>query len=513
MKEIESNKSIFHIFKKDKNNDKKNNYTEEDLLNEYKKSLSKLIDISSLIDSINEKPLELLKSLFILLIYEHHLIILLKYTNNKENLNLNKNELGSFSNSNSSLSIEKIFFFSYSVLAKFINKSKNILSSNTSLLNLSPSISKNYKSEEIEDTRELMLDFSSEENSQSFDKNELYKNNNIYNNVNDTKENYILDILLKSSTLSFYIIKALFSCLCEQWNKNTKLKFIKSMNETYESFDLCFGEFNIFKKGLFSQYIKLIEGLMDENILEKSLKLIFSFMKQSINAFKTNQKSHFSKSIFLHLFESKTIINNFFDFCINNEILTKNQYKSYILSSIKEINSNILSYHPRPYIFSFIKNCIKNINTQIIQIIKYIFDYFIQNIKLVDSTDKSLNNYLYFNIIRFIKTLLNLFEKNPVESQNLLIYEDFKLFLALQNLTFIFNKSDIIYDPNIYTFNPVCFLETNKINEKKELKILQSQETKILSNKIIYLNICELSLKSIFIIWTTQNKKEMQYPS
>ena len=508
MKEIESNKSIFNIFKKDKINDKKNNYTEEDLLNEYKKSLSKLINISSLIDSKNEKPLELLKSLFALLIYEHHLIILFKFTSNKENLNLTKNEMGSFSNSSSSLSFEKISFFSPTVLNNLINKSKNIHTSSSSLLNLSPSISKNEKSEEIENMDELTLDFSSEENSQSFDKNELYKNSNAYNNINNSKETYILDILLKSPNISFYIIKAIFSCLCDQWNKNNKLKFIKSMDETYDSFDLCFGEFNIFKKGLFSQFIKLIESLLDENVLEKSLKLIFSFMKQSINSYKTNQKNNFSKSIFLHLFESKSIIINFFDVCINNEIITRNYFKNYIISSIKEINNNILSYHPRSFIFSFIKKCIKNINTQIIQIIQNIFDYIINHLKLENSNNKSSNDYLYFNIIRFIKTLLNIFDKNPIESQNLLINDNFKLFLALQKLICEITKNDIIYDPNIYTFNPACFIETNKLNEKKELKILQSQSTKILNHKIIYLNICELSFNSILLIWISKNKTE-----
>ena len=504
MKENEANKSIFNIFKKDKINDKKNTYTEEDLLNEYQKSLSKLINISSLIDSKNEKPLELLKSVFILLIYEHHLIIRSKFTNNKESLTLSN------SNSSSSISLEKISFFSYSALAKLIGKAKNLHTSSTSILNLSPSVSKNEKSEEIENMDELILDFSSEENSQSFDKNELYKNNNTSNNINNVKETYMLEILLKSPSFSFYIIKAIFSCLCDQWNKNIKLKFIKSMNETYESFDLCFGEFNIFKKGLFIQYIKLIEALVDENVLEKSLKFIFSFMKQSINMYKTNQKNIFAKSIFLHLFESKSIINNFFDICINNENLTKNQFKNYIISSIKEINNNILSYHPRPFIFSFIKKYIKNINSQIIQIIKNILDYIINNIKLGNSIDKSINNYLYFNIIRFIKTLLNIFEKNPIESQSLLMNDNFKIFLTLQNLVSEFTKNDIIYDPNIYTFNPVCFIETNKINEKKELKFLQSQETKILNHKIIYLNICELSFNSIFIIWTSKNKKETE---
>ena len=508
-KEIELNKSIFDIFKKDKINDKKNNNTEEALLNEYKKSLSKLINISPLVDSKNEESFELLKSLFILLIYEHYLLITFKSFNDKENLNVNNNEISSLSTTNLNLIKEKIFFFSNSAFENFKkNKSQNIfLSSSNSLLNLSPSsikVEKNEGNENIVD--ELELDFSSEDNSGSFEIIEN-KGNNI-SNIN-IKEFYILDILLKSTNFSFLSIKALFACLCDQWNKTNKIKFIKSIDETYQSLEMCFGEFDQSKKGLFSQYIKLIECLTEENVLEKSLKLIFSFMKSSINMYKTNNNNNYSKSIFLHLFESKSILNNFFYFSINNEILTKKAFTDYIITSINNINNSVFSYHPRPDIFSFIKKSIKNGKSKITLIIKNICDFIIENIKIKKTLDKSLNNYLYFNSIRFIKTLINSFEKETKESQNLLINNNFLLFFTVQLLIKELNKNEIIYDPKIYIFNPFCFKESHKNNEKKDLKILQSQETKVLSHQIILLNLVELELISIFLIWTSEINKEV----
>ena len=501
-KEIESNKSFFDIFKKDKVSDKQNNNTHEELLNIYKKGLSKLINISPLIDSKNEKPFELLKSIFILLIFEHHLLIHFKSYN--ENLNNNNND--NLSNSNFSIPIEKINFFSKNALENINNNKAKIKLSSNSLINLSSSNSKNEKSDEFENT-DIKLDFSSEDNSQSFEKVELSKNNNNCVNIN-IQELYIFDIILNSNSYSFYLIKSIFSCLCDEWNKINKIKFIKNIDETYESFELTFGQFNLFKKVLFSQYIQLIEYLNDENVLEKSLKLIFSFMNQCINTHKNNQNQNNSKSTFLHLFESKSIMNNFFDFCINNEIITKPIFKEYINSSIKDINNNMLIYHPRPYLFSFIKKSLKNVNSQIIKIIKNIFDYINEILKNGNNFDTSLNNYLYFNINRFIKTLLNTFEKIPTESQNLLINDNFIIFISLHNLIHQLNKSEIIYDPNLYIFNPIYLNKTNKTNEKKEIKILQSQETKVLNNQIIYLNVFEVALHSFILIWTYDKKKE-----
>jgi glycyl-tRNA synthetase beta subunit len=224
-----------------------------------------------------------------------------------------------------------------------------------------------------------VLDISSEENNKNLE-NEYKKINNNIENI-EKNQNSILDILLNSSNFSFYIIKALFSCFCEQWDKNEKLKFIKNLDEEYEKFDLCFGEFNRFKKFLFSQYLKLIEVINEEVVLEKSLKLIFNFMKQIISKYKTNINNINSKIILLHLFESQSIINNFFDFSTKNEIITKKPIKEFIKSSIININNNVLSYHPKPFIFSYIRNNIKNGNLFIVHVIKNIWEFIIECLK------------------------------------------------------------------------------------------------------------------------------------
>ena len=485
----ESSKSIFDIFKKEK---EENNFinNEEDLLNEYIKNLSKIIKISSFIDPKDEKPYELLKSVFILLIYEHYKIV---QNSNKNEINISNKSIKSINNF-----VEEILFFNNKRLY-FIrdNKMNNkfSLSRNSSILNLSPLSSKEEENKNIEndDDNELILDFSSEDDNQSLDRNELLKNSISIKNINSNSninEKCVFDFLLTSMNYSFYIIKAIFACINDQWDKKTKLKFINNNNELYEEFDMCFGEFNLYKKKLFIQFIILIECLNDENTLEKSLRLIFSFMKQNISDYKVNKKNKikYSKSILLHLFESKSIVNNYFEFSLNNEIITKSTFKNYILSSIKEINNEILIYHPRPYIFSFIKKIIKEQNSQIVQIIKNVCDFIIENIKKVKS-NASINNYFYFNVIRFIKTLTNIFEKNPTESQNLLTNNNYVLFITIQNLISVLFKNEIIYDNHIYSYNPFCFIESNKSSEKKESKILQSQETTVLSNKIIFINV------------------------
>jgi hypothetical protein len=171
--------------------------TQEDLLNVYKKRLSKLIDTTTLIEQKNEKPFELLKSIFILLIYEHQILIpfnLSINSYNKENLNLtfNKGDLGNSSNSSINLPTN-ISFFSEGALEKAKDKIKD--TSNSSLLNFSPT-SITAKSDEIE--TEWVLDISSEENNQVLE-NEYKKINNIEKNNNS-----ILDILLNSSNFSFF---------------------------------------------------------------------------------------------------------------------------------------------------------------------------------------------------------------------------------------------------------------------------------------------------------------------
>lgn len=496
----ENESKFFGIFNKGKRNNKKYIMTQEDLLNVYQKRLSKLIDITPLIEQKNEKSFELLKSIFILLIYEHQILIPfnLSINNyNKENLNLtlSKNDLGSTSCSSLNLP-SNISFFSAGALEKAKDKIKD--TSNSSLLNFTPT-SKTAKSDDIEN--EYVLDISSEENNKILENEYKKINNNI-----DISQNSILDILLNSSNFSFYIIKALFSCFCEEWDKNEKLKFIKNPDEEYEKFDMCFGEFNKFKKFLFSQYLKLIEFINEEVVLEKSLKLIFYFMKQVIIRYKSNQNNIYSKSILLHLFESKSIINNFFDFSINNEIITKKEFKEFIKSFINKINNNVLSYHPKPFIFSYIRNNIKNGNLYIVHVIKNICEFIIECLKRGNLPDLKINNYLYFNEIHFIKTLANSIEKNPDKSQKILLNENYELFHVFFKLIQELTKNQIFFDSNIYTFNPKFSFELNKMNDKKEIKILQSSETKVLSNQIIFLNIFRLALVSTYIIYISPNQ-------
>ena len=501
--EEENESKFFGIFNKGKNQNKKYILTKEDLLNIYKKRLAKLIDITPLIEQKNEKSFELLKSIFILLIYEHQVLIPfnLSINNyNKENLNLtlSKNDLGNSSNSSINLPTN-ISFFSTGALEKAKDKIKD--TSNSSLLNLT-SNSKTAKSDDIEN--EFVLDISSEENNKNLE-NEYKKINNNIENI-EKNQNSILDILLNSSNFSFYIIKALFSCFCEQWDKNEKLKFIKNLDEEYEKFDMCFGEFNKFKKFLFSQYLKIIEFINEEVVLEKSLKLIFKFMEQIISKYKTNQNNLNSKIILLHLFESKSIINNFFDFSISNEIITKKPIKEFIKSSINNINNNVLSYHPKPFIFSYIRKNIKNGNLYISHVIKNICEFIIECLKRENLPDLKINNYLYFNEIHFIKTLSNSIEKNPDNSHKILLNENFELLQTIYKLVQELSKNQIFFDLNIYTFNPKFSFEVNKMNDKKEIKILQSSETKVLSNQNIFFNIFRLALISTYIMYITPSK-------
>ena len=362
MNNTDKKDAIFSIFKKDKNI-RKHIMTKEDLLHIYIKYLTKLIRISPLIGEKNERSYELLKSVFILLIYEHQVIIPLNLSNNK-NTNTNENKNDS-SNTGANNILYDISFFSNETLEKRKEKNneKNKNSSSNSLLNLKNLVKKGY------DENELCFNFSSDENSQSFEKEEKEDISND-NTKDKDKEKCILDFILNSTSFSFYVIKAIFSCICDQWNKYDKVKFIKSSEEKFESFDMCFGEFNLFRKELLSQWIKLIESLKDESTLENSLKLIFYFMKQNIKLYKADQNNKYSKSIFLHLFESKSIMNDFFDFSINNPIIINDSYKDYNISAIREINNNILSYHPRPFIFSFIKSCIKKENKSIVKIME-----------------------------------------------------------------------------------------------------------------------------------------------
>ena len=80
---------LFNIFKKDKNN-KKSIFTGKKLLKEYQNYFKELIDETVTKDEKNETSLELIKAIFIMLIYEQNILFELNVLNdNKESLSSN----------------------------------------------------------------------------------------------------------------------------------------------------------------------------------------------------------------------------------------------------------------------------------------------------------------------------------------------------------------------------------------------------------------------------------------
>ena len=100
----------------DSNNGKNNNYSEKELLNDYQKYFSQLIEKSNSDYQESETPFELLKTLFILLIHELKIIIPLTIykENNESNHKIKRTEKKSSTIKvikNTDNPIEKITFF------------------------------------------------------------------------------------------------------------------------------------------------------------------------------------------------------------------------------------------------------------------------------------------------------------------------------------------------------------------------------------------------------------------
>ena len=236
------------------------------------------------------------------------------------------------------------------------------------------------------------------------------------------KENYIFDILLNSKNFSFFIIKGVLTCLCDNLDKKNKIKFIKNENDNIEKIKDYITKYDRYKKKLSSQFLGLVQCIGEEKVLQQSLKLIFEFLNKSVHKYIEDFSNKKTRTLFLHLFESKSMLNNFVHYFLNTEILKDKKFKNYIVGSIKFINKTLILHHPRPYIFSFIKYSKKNENSEAFLIIDNICSTIIENLKL--KNHKSI--YIFEqNLIHFISILLKVSEKYSKNLQNLLIKNNF----------------------------------------------------------------------------------------
>ena len=485
---------LFNIFKKDKNN-KKSIFTGKKLLKEYQNYFKELIDETVTKDEKNETSLELIKAIFIMLIYEQNILFELNVLNdNKESLSSNilingvKNSLIKNEDNNK----KAITFFNRNSIRKIKNHSS--LSSK----NLGINSSSNDENDTNND--KITSDFSNEEKDDSTISSEFkdHKTNSL-KKEKENKEVFLFDSFLNSKNYSFYTIKGFFLCLCDKLEKDKKIKFIKNKEDIYESFKNYITKFDRHKKELFAQFLYFIECISDENIIKKSFELIFSFINDCIARFIFDNSDKINNDLFLHLFESKSIFNCFFDYCLNNEILTKKESKNKIIDSIKNINKNILLCHPKPFIFSFIKRLVIIESSETFLIVDDICNIIIKNIK---SSDSKLNKILFQNLIRFINALIEISEKYSSNFSKLLIKNNYSLFFCLQNFISEISRLDIIIDPYLYVTNPSLFYLTKE--DKKDTKIFQSSKTKLLNNQIIFLNLFQLALNIVYLLWKSQ---------
>jgi len=370
----------------------------------------------------------------------------------------------------------------------------------------------------------------------------------IFNFANKEENRYLFDELLKNNNISFYVIKSLFACLFEKWENNEKFNFIKNDNYIqFEKFNCSFGDFNKYKKTLFEQILKLFNLLNEDNDKKQFIDLIFHFLLETIEEYKSignniNESSEEIKFVvkkFLHLFESKSLMNEIFNyFLLNKEIINDNDNKH--LQDIIFICNSAIEYHPKPFVFSFLKMLLKNenINNNFTDIFNGISENIIDNLK-IDSdlmtqennkdilkktkltNDSSIyndiytvNSYCYFNEIRFIKCIIKIFKKYPKETEKILEDKNFYLLSCLLRLILGFLTSNLIFDINLYVYHPSSlenFLYTDinqiisqdkKAKEKNDIKLLESPHAKLLSNQILFLDIFELSYYIIYLLWT-----------
>ena len=530
-------KSFWNIFKNKKEADKKriiNLIYDENLISKYDSFLTKILSMRYQNNELNDKYHQLLISIFIQLIYEQAVYASKK---NPE---------------------DKYYFFS----EENLSKKKEDIQKGTN--NIRTSI--HQKSKSIKEQGKLR---------KSSHLPEGFKTtfSTLFGSLNENEKKstetiqYLFDKLLEINNISFYVVKSLFCCLFDKWDRNDKFNFFKNSTDIkYESFDSNFGNFTRIKKELLSEFFEYIMLINNNDDMNKSLKLIFSFLDGCICDYKSIQKDknlpiyniRYYKKKFYHIFESKTLINKLFEFCmLSNNIFITEELHEFLMKNIISICNNVLEYHPRPFIFSFFKTCLKNKDTHknIYFLFKGVSEFIITNLKKdFDNEEKEnyelnldeqtikfenleeeekenldINSYLYYNEIRFVNSLIKSFNNYQIEIQKLLIENDFRLLTCLQNLIIAFCSSKYIYDLKIYIFHPNSLIQDNseklainynanttisflslsmnskddeKMKEKIEIKLLQSFESKILANQILIINIIELIFLTMYILWT-----------
>ena len=532
-KDGNDNKSFWNIFKNKKDSDKKKtSFFEGYLIAKYDSILTKLLTIRFHNNPTNEKYYELLKCILIQLIYEQALYMMKRYPE------------------------DKYYFFNDECIQL---KQEDIRNGTNNLGNSIHQKSKSIKEEKFRQSSHLPNGFRT-----SFST--LFGSSNENEKKPLISIRYLFNKLLEGSDVSFYVVKALFCCLFDKWDRNDKFNFIKNTTEfKYENFDLNFGHFTKYKKDLILQLIDCITCINDKEEMKKSLKLIFTFLNKCIIDFQSIEKDknippykiRYYKQLFFHLFESKTIMNKLFVFCLStdNKYITT-ELRDYFLVNIINICNNLLEYHPRPFIFSFLKKCLKNKSLlgYVYCIFKGMSEFIIKSLKKeseigekekVESsseesnikidinkeydTDLEIYSYLYFNEIRFVKSLLTIFNKYQVEMQKILAENEFKLINCIQKLLIAFCTSKYIFDIRLYIYHPISLIQDNsekslygysstnkdvtsltinntkedeKIKEKYNLKIIQSLESKLLTSQILLINIIELAYLITYILWT-----------
>ena len=327
------NKFTLNISKNEKRN--KNIFvSEKDIYYEYQNIFNTLINTPPPKDKKSEMSFELIKSIICLLLYEHKTIIYLNsFNEKKESLSSKDLKLPLKIEENPK---ENFYFFSSLLMDKTRNKTKN---NNNIIYNPSGSFSigsKLFKIEEMEINNE---------NNESNDKISLdnYSEGNYKNVIDesfeiiekeisiDNNDNYLFDTYLNSKNYSIYTIKAIFSCLCDKWEKQSKIKFIKMEKEEFFSFKDYIIKFDRYKKELLYQFLCLIECVKEENLLQKCIKLIFAFINDIISRYTEDISNKSKKSLFLHIIESKSIMNKFFSYCLNNKIVTNKEFRNFII--------------------------------------------------------------------------------------------------------------------------------------------------------------------------------------
>ena len=501
-KNITSLLSVFNI-KEDPHEARK--FIHKDLLiNEYKNSLGKIIDITNNINSNNEQKdpndktiyyYELIKSLLIQLIYDHAIITIPSFFDVNF---LKTNNYSAKYNYNFYDPSERISLFNIWDIENLAEGALNNADSKSELSRSSAfSIREGGKKKKVKSFRkkrrfQLSFDF----------RRTKVEDIDIIVDKNKETEINLLDVLLESNDYSFYIIKSLFCCLYDNWTKDKKLKFIKSSSDNIIDTDVCFDVFNKFKKSIFLQIVIFMKIIKNNNdLLRKFLNLFFSLANQVLTKYKTNQNDIASQLIFYHLFESKSIMSNIYDFTffyISNNPNDQQINENLLLSIINDV----LIYHPRPFISGYINKCFKCNDLNGLKIIKNIIQFLIKNPvadceKKENNIDANVVSYLYYNEIKFLSCLDRCFSTYQSFTRNILINNNCEFFNLIKSFISFVLKSELIYNYKIYVFNPVGLLNNNKHIR------LSNTEVKLLNKDSIYITILDIFFSSIYAIWTS----------